>query len=79
MTTLSANQVSIEERKPANITFLELAPNNRVSHVAMRLGWIPDKMTVEQTRVAERIVQHAANVANETMRQDVETLLALIN
>lgn len=65
------------KRRPPNITFLELAPGNRISHVALALGWVPDRMTAAQKEVCARIVQHAANVANETMRQDVETLLAI--
>lgn len=65
------------KRRPPMISFLELSPNNRRGKVAMMLGWKPHELSVAQRTIVDRIINHAAEVAEQTMQQHVDALLAL--
>ena len=65
------------KRRPKNISFLQLAPNNRRSKVARMLGWDSFNLSEQQRAVVDRIIQHAADVAEQTMQQHVDALIAL--
>lgn len=65
------------KRLPPKISFLELAPNNRRAKIAMMLGWNPHDLAPPQRTVVDRIILHAAEVAEQTMQQHVDALLAL--
>lgn len=66
------------KRRAPNMSFLQLSPNNRRAKVARLLGWKPNALLPAQRECVDRIICHAAQVADETMRQHVNTLRALM-